>query len=142
MPLEYRIDHERRTVFATATKRLSDDDIFAYQRKVWAGGEFMGYDEVVDLSPAEDLVLSSEDRIRELAELATSMEAHGAPSKVAIVAPRDLAYGFARMFETYRTMGPGVQKRVSVFRSLPEAMEWLTDGGPVRAAAGDAAAQR
>jgi hypothetical protein len=125
VPLEYRIDRERRIVFATASARLSDEEVFAYQREVWAGGELSGHDEVVDLSQVEDLVVSSKDRIRELAELASAQDVSGMKSRLAIVAPRDLTYGFARMFETYRGMGQGGQKTVSVFRSMGEALAWL-----------------
>ena len=131
MPLEYRIDRERRVVFATATRTLSDEDVFAYQREVWSGGDLAGYDEVVDLGLVEDIVLSSGDRVRALAELASAMDAPGASSsKVAIVAPQDLAYGFARMFETYRTMNRSDAKAVSVFRSMQAALDWLSAGNP------------
>jgi hypothetical protein len=133
MPLEYRIDQERRVVFATAGRILSDEDVFGYQREVWSRSDLAGYDEIVDLSPVEDLVMSSGDRVRALAELASSMDAQGAPSRLAIVAPHDLVYGFARMFETYRTMNQKGVKAVSVFRSMRAALDWLgieAPGGP------------
>lgn len=125
MPLEYRIDLERRVVFATASAILSDEDVFAYQRAVWNRSDLAGFDEVVDLSPVQDLRVSSRDRIRELAELASAMDRPGVKSRLAIVAPHDLTYGFARMFETYRGMGQGGEKTVSVFRSMQEALDWL-----------------
>jgi hypothetical protein len=130
MPLEYRIDRERRVVFATATRTLSDENVFDYQREVWSRGDLAGYDEIVDLSLVEDLVLSSGDRVRALAELASSMDVPGASSRLAIVAPHDLAYGFARMFETYRTMNQRGAKVVSVFRSMQAALDWLGVGAP------------
>jgi hypothetical protein len=125
MPLEYRIDRERRVVFAAAPRILSDEEVFAYQREAWSRGDLVGYDEVVDLSLVEDIVLSPGDRVRALAELSSAMDVSGVPSKVAIVAPHDLAYGFARMFETYRTMNRSGSKVVSVFRSMQAALDWL-----------------
>ncbi len=125
MPLEYRIDLERRVVFATAARILSDEDVFAYQREVWSRDDLAGYDEVVDLGEVEDFVLSSDDRVRALAELASAMDVSGASSRLAIVAPRDLAYGFARMFETYRELNQRGSKSVSVFRSMQAALDWL-----------------
>jgi hypothetical protein len=125
MPLDYRIDRERRVVFATAPRILSDEDVFTYQREAWSRTDLAGFDEVVDLSLVEELALSSGDRVRALAELAATMDVPGASSKLAIVAPHDLAYGFARMFETYRTMNPGGGKVVSVFRSMKAALDWL-----------------
>lgn len=133
MPLEYRIDLARRVVFATAGRILADEDVFTYQRVVWSREDLAGYDEVVDLGQVEDLVLASGDRVRALADLASAMDAPGVSSRLAIVAPQDLAYGFARMFETYRTMNQRGAKAVSVFRSMKAALDWLgvdDPGGP------------
>jgi hypothetical protein len=133
MPLEYRIDRERRVVFATATRTLSYEDVAVYQREAWSRGDLSGHDEVVDLSLVEDFVLSTGDRVRALADLASAMDVPGASSRLAIVAPHDLAYGFARMFETYRTMNQSGTKIVSVFRSMQAALDWLGvegRGGP------------
>lgn len=134
MPLEYRIDRDRRVVFATATRTLSDQEIFAYQREVWSDEGLTGYDEVVDLGPVEDLVVSSGDRVRAFAELASAMDVPGVRSRLVIVAPSDLTYGFARMFETYRGMSRSRQKTVSVFRSMQAALDWLA--APVQGGAG------
>jgi hypothetical protein len=142
MPLDYRIDRERRVVFATAARALSDDDVFAYQREVWSRGDLAGFDEVVDLGAVEDLVVSSGDRVRALAELASTMDVPGAPSRLAIVAPQDFAYGFARMFETYRTMNPRGAKAVSVFRSMQAALDWLGLERPGEPAGGDPSGPR
>ena len=142
MPLDYRIDRERRIVFATATRTLSDEDVFAYQREVWSRGDLAGYDEIVDVGLAEDLVVSSGDRVRALADLASAMDVPGASSRLAIVAPQDLAYGFARMFETYRTMNQSGVKVVSVFRSMQAALDWLGLEGPVEPAGGSPSGPR
>ncbi|MFP4310220.1 MAG: hypothetical protein ACLFPR_11680 [Desulfococcaceae bacterium] len=40
-----------------------------------------------------------------------------------IVAPQDLAYGLCRMYEGYRDLP---ESRFFLFRTLPEAMAWLT----------------
>ena len=141
MPLDYRIDRERRIVFATATRTLSDEDVFAYQREVWSRGDLAGYDEIVDVGLAEDLVVSSGDRVRALADLASAMDVPGASSRLAIVAPQDLAYGFARMFETYRTMNQSGVKVVSVFRSMQAALDWLGLERPGEPASGSPSGQ-
>jgi hypothetical protein len=125
MPLEYRIDHESRVVFATAARALTEEDFFAYQREVWSRNDLAGYDEIVDLGGAEHLLLAPGDKVRALAELASAMDVSGASSRLAIVAPHDVAYGFARMFETYRTMNQRGAKVVSVFRSMQAALDWL-----------------
>jgi len=141
MTLEYRIDQARRVVFATATGLLSDQDLFTYQREVWSRGELAGYDEVVDFGAVEDLVLSSGDRLRALADLASTMDVPGASSRLAIVAPRDFAFGLARMYETYRTMNQRGSKVVSVFRSMQAALDWLGLERPGEPASGSPSGQ-
>jgi len=142
MPLEHRIDRERRVVFATATGILTDEDVFGYQREVWSRSDVVGFDEVVDMGAVEDLVLSSGDRVRALADLASAMDVPGASSRLAIVAPQDLAYGFARMFETYRTMNQSGVKVVSVFRSMQAALDWLGIESPGEPAGGSLSGPR
>lgn len=46
----------------------------------------------------------------------------GSGSKLALVATRDLFFGFSRMYEILRDESP---VEVGVFRSLPEAIQWL-----------------
>jgi hypothetical protein len=132
MPLEYRIDQERRLIVATATGVLQDEELFAYQRGVWARPELAGFDEVFDLGGIEELVLASSDRARALADLASTMDVAGSPSRLAIVAPQDYAYGLARMYATYRTLHPRGEKAVQVFRSMEAALDWLrtAESGP------------
>jgi hypothetical protein len=125
MPLDFRIDHDQRTILATATGTLTDEDVFAYQREVWSRKEVAGFDEIVDLGAVEKVVVSSGDRVRALADLASNMDVPGTPSRLAIVAPQDFAYGMARMFETYRSLTARGSKAVSVFRSMQAALDWL-----------------
>ena len=47
--------------------------------------------------------------------------------RTAIVAPKDIQFGFARMFQTLNTH-PKVT--VKVFRDAPSAMQWLDGAGP------------
>ena len=44
-------------------------------------------------------------------------------SKVAVVMPEDLAYGFGRMWQIHTELGARFQ--TSVFRSIEEAIHWI-----------------
>jgi hypothetical protein len=142
MPLEYRIDQERRVVFVTATGLLADEEVFGYQREVWSRSDVAGFDEVIDMGAVEDLVGSSGDRVKALADLASTMDVPGASSRLAIVAPQDFAYGLARMFETYRSMSQRGSKVVSVFRSMQAALDWLGLESPGEPAGGSPSGPR
>lgn len=125
MPLDYQIDHERRLVVATGRGRLTDQDVFGYQRDVWSRAEVGGYDELVDMTRVEHVVVPSTERLKDLVALAAGMDLPNAASKFAIVAPDELHFDLGRFFKAYRELDPRSTKEVSVFRSLPEALGWL-----------------
>jgi hypothetical protein len=125
MPISFEVDHERRVVFAEASGRLSDADVFGYQNDVWARSDVRGYHELMDTSAVESIEPPSPARVRELAELAAKMDASGPPTRFAIVAPSTIAFGLAKMFEAQRDLQVGSQKEVGVFRTRPEALRFL-----------------
>ena len=126
MPITTSIDHARRLVVATATGDLGPEDFFAYQREAWTQPGVGGYDEIVDMTGASRIREATPERIRELAKLAASMDVPDAASRLAIVAPADLAYGLGRMYEAFRQFAKSpATKSVAVFRTRAEADAWL-----------------
>lgn len=84
-----------------------------------------GYDELVDMTAVEHIAIPSTKRIPELAELAANMDTSNQSSKMAIVAPQDLAFGLGRMFEVYRNLHANSTKKVQVCRAMREACAFL-----------------
>ena len=125
MGIDYQIDEERRMVLAQGRGVVSPEDVFAYQREVWSRPEVAGFNELFDMSEVERIVPPSKGSVRDLADLAAGMDSSGCSSKFAIVAPEDLAFGIARMYESYREFDPRSTKEVAVFRTLAAAMKWL-----------------
>jgi hypothetical protein len=123
MPIAYRIDHERRIIVARGYGMFSEKDVFDYQHEAWASRDVIGYDELVDMSHVSDVTLPPGGRVKELASFAALMDL--APSRLAIVAPGDLAYGLGRVFQAYRHGETQSAKQVGVFRSLEEAVTFL-----------------
>jgi len=131
MPLAHRIDHRLRLVLAWASGTLTDEEVFGYQTEVWSRPEVAGYDELVDMTAVEHVALPSMGRVRDLAALSAGMDARGATSRFAIIAPRDFEFALGRMYGSHRELDGRATKRVSVFRSRPEALAWLgLDGEP------------
>ena len=130
MPLNYRIDADRRLVVARGSGILKDAEVFGYQREVWSRPDVAGFDELIDMSAVTTVLLPSLERVRDLAELSAEMGRTAPKSRMAIVAPDDLSFGLGRMFDAYREgAAPGL-KPVGVFRTLPEALAWLgIEGG-------------
>ena len=128
MPISYRIDRDARRVIATASGILSDEDVFGYQRDAWSRADVAGFDEIVDMTGVNnvELPVPSSDRMRALAAESADMDAPQ-PSRFAIVAPGDLAYGLGRMYAVYRETNGGSTKTVRVFRTMDEAVAWLDE---------------
>ncbi len=129
MPIEYRIDHERRLVLAKGRGTLTDDDVFGYQREVWSRPDVAGYDELMDMSEVERIVPPSAERVRDLARLSARMETGASASKFAIFAPSDFAFGLGRMYRAYRELQEQSTKQLGVFRTMDEALAFLGAGG-------------
>jgi len=128
MPIDYRVEHERRLVLAEGRGAVTADDIFAYQREVWSRADVNGYDELVDMSGVDAIVEPSSDGMRRLAELSAQMDPPSG-TKFAIVARQDFAFGLGRMYEAYRALNQRSTKEVAVFRSREEALRWLSRTG-------------
>ncbi len=125
MPIDHRIDHARRIVFATARGILTAQELFNYQQEVWSDPAVAGYDELVDMSAVVRIDQPSATGVRELAETSAGMDLPTSQSRFAIFAPEDHAYGLGRMYQTHRGMIPASTKRVEVFRTMESALAWL-----------------
>lgn len=124
MTVEYRIDHEQRLVWAAGHGTLTGEDVFGYQRDVWSKPEVKGYGELMDMSDVQRIDLPSVRRLKDLAAMSADMDAP-ATTRFAIIAPRDEAFGLARIYETYRRLEGKSTKQVGVFRSLDDALTFL-----------------
>jgi len=125
VPIEYRIDHERRVVIAVDKGALTSEDFFRYKREAWTQPGVPGYDELMDVTQVTEIIDPSVEEIRRLVKLAVSMDPPDTPSRFAIAAPKEILFGLGRMYEAYRSLQPGSTKTVTVFRTLKEAMEFL-----------------
>lgn len=125
MPIIYRIDHERRLVIARGVGIFRRSDPFEYQQQVWSRPDVAGYDELIDMSGVTEIDMSSPERMRQLAETSSRDDMPVGSARMAVVAPTDLSYGLARMYEAHRALQPHSTKDVGVFRTLAEALAFL-----------------
>ena len=127
MPIEYYIDLDRRLVLASASGKLTADDFFNYKRNVWSLPDVRGFNELVDASKAEEILSLTFENISELAKLSAYMDDKTSSTKLAIVASDTYLYGLGRLYEAFRDVNPGSTKKVSVFRSMQEAIDWIEE---------------
>jgi hypothetical protein len=125
MPIEHRIDRERRLVIATGRGTLTHDELMGYQRTVWSSPEVAGFNELADMRAVQHFGPASPEQMLELARFAAHMDAGATATKFAIVASHDVAYGLGRMFQAFRGLESQSRKQVAVFRTMEEALRWL-----------------
>jgi hypothetical protein len=87
---------------------------------------------LIDHTRLDASVLTATD-IRAIGEFVATIGGKLGPSSIAVVVPDKLTFGFVRMGEM-RANQP--QLNVSIFYSLPEAVEWLQQKQPPAATAG------
>jgi hypothetical protein len=118
MPTSYRIDKSLGMIFSSASGVVTDDDLRGHQRSVLADPDFdPRFNQIWDFQRVDDVEVSNAV-LRALAE----SKSFSAESKRAVVAPRDVVYGMARMFQMLHEEAP---EAFRVFRSPAEARAWL-----------------
>ena len=127
MPIEYHIDHGRRLVLASASGKLTAEDFFNYKRNVWALPDVRGFNELMDARKLEEILSLTFEKISELAKLSANMDDNTLSTKLAIVASGTFLYGMGRLYEAFRTVNPKSTKKVSVFRTMQEAIDWIEE---------------
>ena len=127
MPIEYHIDHARRLVVARARGRVDGSDLDAYQAEVWSKPEVSGYNELVDMTEVSELHAPKNvgATMENLAAVSAASDTPEIPTKFAIVASAELAFGLGRMYQSIRELERRSTKEVGVFRTLPEALSFL-----------------
>jgi len=125
LPIEYTVDRERRLVITTPRGRVTPEEMFVYQRELWARPEVAGYDELVEMPTDLEIERDTVDNVERLASLAVSMDDMNGPARTAILAETDYHYAMGRMYKSFRELHPHGQRRVEVFRSRDDAMAWL-----------------
>lgn len=125
MPISYRVDHDARIVVVVGHGVLADAEVFGYQHELGSRSDIAGYGELIDMSAVTEFAVPSADRVRDLADLASAMDGPAYTSRLAIVAPADIAFGLGRMYQAYRELGRQSVKEMGVFRTMEEALAFL-----------------
>ena len=119
MSTRYSIDPQRHLVLAVFDGDVSDADLRAHVDALEADPQFdRGMSELVDMSRVTGVSVTS-DGIR----AAASAPVHALHARRAFVAPTDLLYGLARMYQGYWSQG--LDHEVAIFRAVEPALQWL-----------------
>jgi hypothetical protein len=115
------LNDQQNLIVTKATGSLTAVELLRFVNEVWAPARAPVLFDAVDASIAQ---ITAED-IRKLADTATTLRrTSGLSAKLAIAAAADVDFGLARMFQSFADVNNG--GNVRVFRSVTEAVSWLT----------------
>jgi len=127
VPIVVEVDQTRRVRYASASGVLTDADVLEGYAAVLADPAYdAALDMVFDCSDVEWLAVapSTIKQIAELVALADRAIPAGVHPRAAIVAPADVAFGMARMYQARRE-AQDAPRQYFVCRTMAEARSWL-----------------
>lgn len=124
MAVTYRIDTEHRlTTFAFAGEATGTEMLAALRGMFSDPGHIPGQDCVADMRDLRRLSADATHFLTLGSLQDTYVQRHGARSRLAIIAPGELAYGFARMYAGFSD--EGAEGFIGTCDSVEEAAAWL-----------------
>lgn len=123
MPISFRFRPEAGLITCVHTGQVPDSEFLTSYRELFGSESFStSTNLLVDLSDTDSSSRTRDtlERFASLVELRFK-DAVGAPM-VAVVAPKDLSFGLARMYEAFAESVPW---KFAVFRSAGDALDWL-----------------
>jgi hypothetical protein len=119
MAADYKIDKERRLVISTGSGVFTKGDVLAHREKLFNDPDYdPSFSQLIDFTPVTQFWIEPE----ELQSLAQTM-VFSANSRRAIVAPNDLIFGSARMYEILRESAG--ESGIRVFRNRDKGLDWV-----------------
>jgi hypothetical protein len=131
VPIVVEVDQRRRVRYASASGVLTDADVLEGYAGVLADPTYDAtLDMVFDCTAVECLAVAPATikRIAELVALADRAIPPGVHPRAAIVAPADVAFGMARMYQARRE-SQDAARQYFVCRTMEEARCWLGVAG-------------
>jgi len=122
MAIKYEIIEDKRLVIAKGTGVVTGEDVIRHLGALAADERYVApMKKLIDYTSIDDIRQSSEEIII-LAEKKDSLKEKFAGERCAFVAPKDLFFGIARMFDAhiYNT-----DIKTQVFRRMEDALKWL-----------------
>jgi len=123
MPITYRTYLEHNLIILVHKGRIPDEEFLSFYKPLYKSNtSFASMDHLVDLREADSSPRSSDVLYQFANFMQSSFESLTTRPKVAVVAPKDLSFGLARMYEAFADSIPW---DFTVFRTIEAALTWL-----------------
>ena len=124
MAVKIRVDGAARVRHSVLEGTVDDETLVVAYAAVLADPDFdPTLNDLVDARGVRRVDVTPAG-VRRLADLVQQIDRMALPTKVAVVAPDDVAYETARMYEALR-IGQNAPAEHRVFRDMAEARRWL-----------------
>lgn len=128
MPANHHIDNQSQLIITTWEGDACDIEFIQaiknYQNTIQNHPDYIHYNEVVNFSNLSGIKLTTEG-IQKIGEIASNTDTEDAHRKLAIIVSSNLAYGLARMYETYRSFSKKACKEIRIFKNEQDALNWV-----------------
>ena len=123
MPITYQLKPDERLVILVHVGAVTDDEFLSFYKALYEDTRFdKSFNLLVDLRQTESSVRSAA-ALNEFADfMRRQFASTTARPKVAVVAPKDISFGLARMYEVF---SGDVPWEFVVFRAADAALAWL-----------------
>ena len=127
MPAKHHIDNETNLIITTwegdATESEFIETLKKYQKDIQCDPDYIHYNEIFDLSKATNIKITVSGLIN-VGRTASQTDHLFSNKKLALIVSSNMAFGIARMYETYRNMGINTSKKIRVFKNESKALKW------------------
>ena len=123
MPITYRLKSDEKLMILVHRGIVTDEEFLLFYKTLYEDTRIdKSFDLLVDLRQTQSASRSAE-ALNEFAEFIRNQFLNTtARPKVAVVAPKDISFGLARMYEAVSVDAP---LEFAVFRTTDEALSWL-----------------
>ena len=119
MPAHLKVDVENGIVYSSFEGALNDNDILTHRNLLKSHPDFNPqFSEIVDFTEVKQLKVT----VGLINSMAKSDSLYSPESRHAVIAPHDLTYGVARM---YQMLAQDTRPNVAVVRSMTEARRFV-----------------
>ncbi len=128
MPAKHFVNENSKLIVTTWEGDAHDvefiEAIKKYQNEIQNHPDYVGYNEVVDLTRIGKINLTTEG-IKTIGSIASNTDQDNANRRLALIVSSNFAYGLSRMYVTYRELATDARKKIRVFKNEKDAYEWV-----------------
>ncbi len=123
MPISFKFFEEHELFLSKWVGDISDSDLLQSYKQLFDSERYKpGFHEITDTRDANIAGITSKGLYRLSALVDQRLSGKAKEFKTAIISPKDLEFGMARIYEVFRDKS---KENVMVFRNTESALKWL-----------------